>query len=307
MGKFVQQNTDQSNVDYYYPKVHQPRHSSIDVTSKHSGRNEKVTQQCANRLKLLSYNLQVGIRCKRYSDYVTQSWRHILPDTQRQVNLSQITKSLSGFDMVALQEVDSGSIRTNYIDQVAFLARQSGFSDWYQQKNRELGPIAAHSNGFISKHPAINLVKHKLPGITSGRGALEASFGNKAQPLTVLSVHLSLRESVRRMQFAYMSELLVDKTHFIIMGDMNCQPSEALREFSKRGLAVKSVNHSQATFPRWQPKYHFDQIWVSKNLSIKDYQVMSFGVSDHLPVAIEVEVPDQVGLFSHKAPRVMAH
>lgn len=294
MRKFVHQNVNQPSLDYNYPVgqgfeqglIHPSVKESVDQTSA-----------ACKSLKLLSYNLQVGISCKQYSDYVTQSWRHILPDNQRQIHLSKIAKSLSGFDMVALQEVDSGSLRTNYIDQVAFLAQQSGFPKWYHQKNRKLGRLAAHSNGLLSKHQALKVVRHKLPGRISGRGALQVTLGNQAYPLSVLSVHLSLRASVRRQQFAYISQLLLEQPYFVIMGDMNCRRHEALTEFSKNGLMVKSGRIDEATFPRWDPRYHFDQIWVSKNLPITNYQVMSFGVSDHLPVAIEIEIPKKIGLF----------
>jgi len=275
MGKFVQHNVNQSSLDYNYPISHGFSHVPI---------GDKLTDDSTQQTSVAS-------------DYVTQSWRHILPDTQRQIHLSKIAKSLAQFDIVALQEVDSGSIRTNYIDQVAFLAQQSGFPKWYHQKNREFGRLAAHSNGLLSKHKAVEVIKHKLPGRISGRGALQVNLGNKNYSLPVLSVHLSLRSSVRRQQFAYISKLLLDQPYFVIMGDMNCQRLEALTELSKNGLQVKSGDDPKATFPRWDPKYHFDQIWVSENLSISNYQVMSFGVSDHLPVAIEIEIPEEIGMF----------
>ncbi|TQV89138.1 endonuclease/exonuclease/phosphatase family protein [Aliikangiella coralliicola] len=254
----------------------------------------KFNYEADSRLKLLSYNVQVGIGSQGYRDYVTQSWRHILPDSRRQANLTEIAHWLSEYDIVALQEVDAGSIRTHYINQVAFLAQKGGFPHWHHQQNRHFGKLAAHSNGLLAKHPVDHIIHHKLPGRIAGRGALQATFGHGDSQLLVLSVHLALSPKARRKQLAYISELVIDYPYFIIMGDMNCRHSQAQAEFAKQGLAVQAGNSCQPTFPRWKPKYHFDQIWVSEGLRIVSCEVMDLGVSDHLPIAIEIEIPEQL-------------
>ncbi len=247
-----------------------------------------------NRLKLLSYNIQVGIESKSYRDYVTQSWRHILPDSQRHGNLLEVAHWLSDFDIVALQEVDAGSIRTRFINQVAFLAQKGGFPHWHHQRNRHLGRFAAHSNGILAKHPVEHIVHHKLPGRIAGRGALQATFGSGDNQLLVLSVHLALSQQARLKQLNYICELLSGYSSFVIMGDMNCTQIQAAEEFERHGLSVRSGNSYQPTFPRWNPKHFFDQIWVSDNLKIVNCHVMHLGVSDHLPITMEIEIPDKL-------------
>ncbi|MBN2299383.1 MAG: hypothetical protein JXM72_12355, partial [Deltaproteobacteria bacterium] len=59
-------------------------------------------------LRLLSYNIQVGIPSKRYRDYVTHGWKHLLPHRERHQNLSRIARMIKDFDVVGLQELDSG-------------------------------------------------------------------------------------------------------------------------------------------------------------------------------------------------------
>lgn len=71
------------------------------------------TASPGTRLRLLSYNIQVGIGAKRYRDYVTDSWKHVLPHAQIYNNLGHIARAISDFDIVALQEVDAGSLRTS--------------------------------------------------------------------------------------------------------------------------------------------------------------------------------------------------
>lgn len=91
------------------------------------------TASPGTRLRLLSYNIQVGIGAKRYRDYVTDSWKHVLPHAQIYNNLGHIARAISDFDIVALQEVDAGSLRTSFINQTEYLATHAGFPFWHHQ------------------------------------------------------------------------------------------------------------------------------------------------------------------------------
>jgi len=265
-----------------------------------SVQNQQETQN--RRLKLLSYNVQVGIGSHSYRDYVTQSWRHILPDSRRQANLTEVAHWLSEFDIVALQEVDAGSMRTHFVNQVAFLASKGGFPHWHHQQNRKIGRLAAHSNGLLARLPVEHIVHHKLPGRIAGRGALQATFGHGDEQLSVLSVHLALSPQARRKQLTYISELFRDEKNFVIMGDMNCPLDDAEEEFAKQGLKVKLGDQNEPTFPRWKPELQLDHIWVSENLHILNCEVMDLGVSDHLPISMEIEVPETL-FYQEEAPQ----
>lgn len=236
--------------------------------------------------------MQVGIDSNSYGDYLIQSWRHLLPDSKRNTNLRNAAKWLSSYDIVALQEVDSGSLRSQYINQVAYLAERGGFPHYHQQQNRRIAGLAAHSNGILSKFASTHAVHHKLPGRIPGRGALQVSFDSGDKQILILSVHLSLSSRAQRLQLKYISELLKETPYFVIMGDMNCLTHHVSEEFKKVGLNVHHGKHVLPTFPRWKPKYCFDQIWVSNSLNIIKSEVLNLGVSDHLPISMEIEIPD---------------
>ena len=140
----------------------------------------------------------------------------------------------------------------------------------------------------------MNIVRHKLPGHISGRGALQATFGNGDEQLLVLSVHLALGQQTRIKQLEYICNILRQYRYFVIMGDMNCPVNKAAEEFAKSGLRVKHGDNTEATFPRWEPKYRYDHIWVSSNLKVIKSSVMQLGVSDHLPISMEIENPDSL-------------
>ena len=71
---------------------------------------------CAeSTLKLLSFNIQVGIDTNAYRQYFTKGWKHVLPHESRAKNLSRIADLVSAYDVVGLQEIDGGSIRSGFI------------------------------------------------------------------------------------------------------------------------------------------------------------------------------------------------
>ena len=75
------------------------------------------------RLRLLSFNIQVGISTERYRHYLTRGWQHLLPHAGRATNLKRIGELLADYDLVALQEADGGSLRSGYVNQVEHLAQ----------------------------------------------------------------------------------------------------------------------------------------------------------------------------------------
>ena len=127
------------------------------------------------RMRVLSYNIQSGIYTRHFGEYVTSSWKHVLPHRERVTNLDRIAGMLHGFDVVGLQEVDSGSLRSGFIDQTEYLAHRARFPYWYKQVNRSLGKIAQHSNGMLSRFRPAQISEYKLPGLP-GRGALLIEF-----------------------------------------------------------------------------------------------------------------------------------
>lgn len=244
------------------------------------------------RLRLLSFNIQVGISTERYHHYLTRSWQHLLPHTGRANNLQKIGELLADFDLVALQEVDGGSIRSGYVNQVQHLAHLGAFPYWYQQLNRNLGRLGQHSNGILSRLRPSSLEDHPLPG-PAGRGAILARFGEGEDALVVVMMHLALGTRARSMQLAYIRELIGGYRHQILMGDMNTHASDLLLNSPLRDLGLLAPQ-AEATFPSWRPKRCLDHILLSPTLTLERVEVLAQPISDHLPVAVEIRLPDSL-------------
>ena len=242
------------------------------------------------RLRLLSFNIQVGISTERYRHYLTRSWQHLLPHTGRASNLQKIGKLLGDFDLVALQEADGGSMRSGYVNQVEHLAQLGAFPYWYQQLNRNLGRFAQHSNGVLSRLKPHQLEDHPLPG-PAGRGAILVRFGEGEDALIVVMMHLALGAKTRALQLAYIRELIGEYRHQVLMGDMNTHATDLLEHSPLRDLGLIAPQ-VEATFPSWRPQRCLDHILLSPSLTLERVEVLAQPISDHLPVAVEIRLPD---------------
>lgn len=242
------------------------------------------------RLRLLSFNIQVGISTERYRHYVTRSWQHLLPHNGRAGNLQKIGQLLGDFDLVALQEADGGSLRSGYVNQVEHLAHLGGFPYWYQQLNRNLGRFAQHSNGVLSRLKPHLLEDHPLPG-PAGRGAILVRFGEGEDALIVVMMHLALGAKTRALQLGYIRELIGGYRHQVLMGDMNTHATDLLEHSPLRDLGLIAPQ-VEATFPSWRPQRCLDHILLSPSLTLERVEVLAQPISDHLPVAVEIRLPD---------------
>ncbi|MFG6176157.1 endonuclease/exonuclease/phosphatase family protein [Halomonas sp. THAF12] len=242
-------------------------------------------------LKLLTFNLQVGIQTSAYHHYLTRGWQHLLPHPRRSERLDAISEVLRGFDIVGLQEVDGGSFRSGHVNQVEYLAGRAGFPHHYQQLNRNLGRVAQHSNGLLSRLAPARVEEHRLPGPLPGRGAIHARFGDGPDALHVFVAHLALSHRGRVRQLDYLSELIQPLRHVVVMGDLNCTPEQIHAHSRFRDSLPLHPVRPPLSYPSWQPRRALDHILLSNALEADRVEVLDHLFSDHLPVAIDIHLP----------------
>ena len=243
-----------------------------------------------NSLRLLSYNIQGGIATQAYHHYLMKSWQHVLPHARKQDNLDKVAKLISDYDIVALQETDAGSFRSSYMNQTEYLANKAHYPFWFEQINRNMGKLAQHSNGLLCRYKPISVNEHKLPGLIPGRGALMAKFDLSGNEIAVISVHLSLGRKTRMQQIGFISELIASEKHAVLMGDMNCELDSREMKYLFSKTHMNQPERKPHTFPSWQPKRNIDHILISEGLQISNVNVLKQGVSDHLPVSIDINL-----------------
>ncbi len=237
-------------------------------------------------LKFLSFNIQVGIKTSKYRQYVTKGWKHVLPNVSRSNNLRRIADVVADYDIVALQEIDGGSLRSGFINQVEYLADRAQFPYWYAQRNRDLGPFAQHGNGLLSRVAPNGLEDHKLPGVFPGRGAIVLRIPYDGVDVVVVLLHLSLGERSRRQQLEYVRRLICDEPYVVVMGDMNSHMTQLLFDSPLQDTDLRPVADVQPTYPAWRPSFALDHVLVTPNLVVDDYEVLDCQLSDHRPIAV---------------------
>lgn len=246
--------------------------------------------KAGKRLRLLSFNIQVGIKTSRYRQYVTKGWKHVLPHVHQGQNLKRIAEVVAGYDLVALQEVDGGSLRSGFVNQVEYLADEARFPYWYTQLNRDLGLLGQHGNGLLTRVEPKGLEDHKLPGAIPGRGAILVRIPWQDQEILLVLLHLSLGWRSRQQQLAYVQELIDGETHAVVMGDMNSHLSRWLARSPLRHSSLRPAAPAQPTWPAWRPALALDHVLVSPGIAVQDHRVLNCHLSDHRPIAVTLSL-----------------
>jgi endonuclease/exonuclease/phosphatase family metal-dependent hydrolase len=257
---------------------------------------EKAAANTGQRIKLLSYNVQAGISTGRYRHYITRSWKHVLPHAQRFSNLDSVAKLVRDYDIVGLQELDAGSLRSNNINLTQYLSEKADMPFWSDQTNRRIGRFASHSIGLLSRFHPQEIIEHRLPGRIPGRGALFIRYGSKHDSLVVLILHMALGRRARLRQFDYISDIVNEYRHVIVMGDLNCHSQSAEMDHLIERTMMSEQMHGMCTFPSWRPHRNIDHILVTPTLQVDHVKALNFSLSDHLPVEMHITLPKSVQL-----------
>lgn len=256
-----------------------------------------------HRLRLLSYNIQSGLTTRKYSQYLTRSWKHLVPVPSRMSNLDGIAQILTDYDLVGLQEVDAGSLRSGFVNQVKYLADQAGFAYVFDQSNRKIGMISQHGNAVLSRIQPNDITEYKLPGLP-GRGVLEVRFGAGPDALHVLILHMALGRRGRMRQIGFLAERVGGYRHVILMGDLNCDSDSPEMAILVEAARLREPATGLCTFPSWRPSRQLDHILVSSSIAVERVEVLNCAFSDHLPIAMAVRLPEPLGSLweSRSAP-----
>ncbi|NIM68860.1 MAG: EEP domain-containing protein [Xanthomonadales bacterium] len=246
-------------------------------------------------LRLLSFNIHAGTTTDRFHQYVTHSWRQVLPHHQRVRNLEAIARLAAGYDMVALQEADAGSLRSGFINQSRYIADHAELPFWHHQANRRLGNMSVTGNGFVGRFQPEVVEEHRLPGAIPGRGCLLLRFGG-SEGLVFAVVHLALGRRARGQQLSYLARQLAGERRLVVMGDLNTEAtSPEIRSFCD-ALDLHAPTAGLASYPAWQPQRSIDHILVSEQMEISDARIIAVPMSDHCPVELTLVLPPDLSL-----------
>jgi endonuclease/exonuclease/phosphatase family metal-dependent hydrolase len=210
-------------------------------------------------------------------------------------------------DIVALQELDEGRVRTGGVDQAHRIARLMEMDHHFHpaihiEEERYGDAILTHLPMRLVK--AASLPRPPAPRGVEPRGALWVSIDlPDGQTIQVINTHLGLG---RRERLKQIDALLGDnwlnhpdcRDPVIFCGDLNALPgSPVCRRLSKRledaQTLLKAHRPKTTFFARW-PAFRIDHVFVGGDVEVVDIQVtrgaMTQVASDHLPLLIELRI-----------------
>lgn len=184
---------------------------------------------------------------------------------------------------VALQELDSMTVRSSKTDILAQLAELTQMNGTYARAIAYDG--GAYGIGLLSDRKPTKVHRIALPGSEEARVLLIAEFGD----CVLFCTHFSLTAKDRLSSIEQIIALAARyKKPLFLLGDLNCEPSSA--EFSRISqfftlLSDKTV----ATYPADNPTDVIDYVWGTggyKYKSVKSEVLDAPWQSDHRPIVV---------------------
>jgi endonuclease/exonuclease/phosphatase family metal-dependent hydrolase len=209
-------------------------------------------------------------------------------------------------DVVALQELDVGRVRTGSMDQAHRIAHhlemEFHFHPAMHLEEERYGDA-------ILTHLPMRLVKAgALPGLPDKprlepRGALWVTVELDGREIQVLNTHLGL---LRRERIAQVEALLGPewlghrqcRAPVVFCGDLNALPSSPVCSRLKRRLAdvqdLAAGHRPRGTFSSRMPNLRIDHVFVSTAVEVTGIEVgdseLARVASDHLPLVAELRI-----------------
>ncbi|MBW2965915.1 endonuclease/exonuclease/phosphatase family protein [Candidatus Woesearchaeota archaeon] len=251
-------------------------------------------------VRLILYNIEYceGMTGQWY-DYL-KFWRIFSPPPDVEKKMISFLKKKKP-DILALIEVDSGSFRSRFQDVPQFFEHKLGFTSFVDMVKYPfvsflrlfhfVPVLREQSNAVLSKYPLYD-VKHHLLHEGTKRVVIEASV-NCPKKVTLFAVHLALGSKTRKKQLDELAGMIKKKKNpVILMGDFNLFHGEhELDHLIKKTHLTDSfkMDYSRIKFtePAFHPTRRLDYILVSKEIKVKNYEILRAEFSDHLPVMLD--------------------
>ena len=224
---------------------------------------------------------------------------HHAEGVDRALDLDRIARVIkeSNADLVALQEVDNGTTRSERKDQASELGGKLGMDARFGKSMNHLG--GEYGNAVLARNESIKSQRIiDLPYTQfdkhEPRCALVTQIGlADGRDILFVSTHLdhNREPSDRYKQMRAIDAALVgEKLPIILAGDFNCVPdTEPLLVLDNSWLRATD---DAPTVPVIKPKYKIDHIFVrpKKKWKVIETRVIQEHIaSDHLPVVVTLE------------------
>jgi endonuclease/exonuclease/phosphatase family metal-dependent hydrolase len=221
------------------------------------------------------------------------------------ISTDRITRVIARYnpDIIALQELDVGRLRSGKTDQAELIAGKLEmnyhFHPAFRSKDEQYG------NAILSRYPMALIKTGHLPGLglknpMEPRGALWVSVEFQGKMVQIFNTHLSLSPTERMLQVnALLGEQWLQhpdcKGPVILCGDFNAFPGSAVYRKVSHSLhdsqAVLAGHKPRATWFGRYPVGRIDYVFANDGFEVRSIAVprtqLEKTASDHLPLITE--------------------
>jgi endonuclease/exonuclease/phosphatase family metal-dependent hydrolase len=231
------------------------------------------------RIRVLCYNIHHG----RGND--------------QNVDLERIAQVIrnSQADVVALQEVDQATARTNRVDQTATLAKLTGLNGKFIKQIEYEG--GEYGQAVLTRWTLGSANTYWLPGMPERERRIACAIEIRAQQheFTFITTHLHHANSTFREQQAQeINRLFQEKSGpAILCGDLNAEPHHATLDVLKQRWTLAQAETNHWSFPSDKPTKQLDYVLYRPKESFRfvESQVINEPMaSDHRPLLVILEL-----------------
>ncbi len=210
-------------------------------------------------------------------------------------NLRQIVDfiKLVDPDIVGLLEVDSGSYRSEKINQAEAIAREMKHYHVYQSKYssdsmaQKFPVVNKQGNAFLTNQ---EIKSHRFRYFCEGFKRLVIEL--ELEAFTIFLVHLSLKFRHRQHQLQDLHSMVknVEKP-VIVAGDFNVLWGDRELQLFLAATGLKNANgEGQPSHPSRAPRRQLDYIFHSPEIRASGFQIPEVKLSDHAPLVCDFEI-----------------
>jgi endonuclease/exonuclease/phosphatase family metal-dependent hydrolase len=207
-------------------------------------------------------------------------------------------------DIVALQELDVGRLRSGGVDQASVIARRLGIDHVHFHPALKQGD-ELYGDAILTRSRSRLVRAGTLPSPVAWRrvetrGAVWAAL--EGSGLQVINTHLGLGRRERRLQAAELlgAEWLGQTEQaapLVLLGDFNSMPGGRVYRAVCRDMRDANAG-GRPTFPTFRPILRIDHIFVSPVVTLAGAQVHRSALariaSDHFPLHADLILPGEL-------------
>jgi endonuclease/exonuclease/phosphatase family metal-dependent hydrolase len=233
---------------------------------------------------------------------------HRCVGTDRKLDVARVAAVLARLepDIVALQELDVGRVRTGGVDQAHEIARRLDMACHFHAALKVEEEL--YGDAILTVYPERLVKTGPLPGYgripqLEPRGALWLCVEIGEASVQIINTHLGLvpREQQIQARFLAGPDWLAHPARTgptILLGDFNATATSVVyRTFVAQLEAARRLSPKRAptaTFPSPLPVLRIDHVFVSPEIRVADvfapFDALTRAASDHLPLVMDFEV-----------------